>query len=214
MDLTKFGHSCVRLEKDGQVLVIDPGAFSEPGKALEGANGVLVTHEHPDHIDFDLVRGAAQLDSNLHIWAPPSVVDQLGDLGDRVSATTPETQFEAVGYKVQTFGGQHALIHPSIPMISNVGYLIDDRLFHPGDSFVVPNVEVKTLLVPIHAPWSKIAEVIDFVIAVRAENAHQIHDGLLNDIGRGMVEGHLTRIGARYRSVFRHLDTAEQLTLT
>ena len=29
MRLTKKGHACVRLEKDGQVLVIDPGGFSE-----------------------------------------------------------------------------------------------------------------------------------------------------------------------------------------
>src|SRR3712207_6911077 len=42
--VTKFTHSCLRLEGDG-VLVVDPGAFSERS-ALEGADAVLVTHEH------------------------------------------------------------------------------------------------------------------------------------------------------------------------
>ena len=213
MQLTKFAHSCVRLEKEGQVLVIDPGVFSDPSSALQGAHGVLITHEHPDHIDFDLVRAAAQLDPELHIWAPQSVVDQLTDLGDRVSASSPHSDFDAVGFHIQTFGGQHALIHASIPVITNIGYLIEGSLFHPGDSFVVPNVEVTNLLVPIHAPWSKLSEVIDFVTAVRAPNAFQIHDGLLNDIGRGMVEGQVGRVGGEYRSTFRHLDTGETLEL-
>jgi L-ascorbate metabolism protein UlaG (beta-lactamase superfamily) len=213
MDLTKFGHSCVRLEKDGQVLVIDPGAFSDPVRALDGADGVLITHEHPDHIDVDIVRAAARLHADLTIWAPNSVKAQLEDLGDRVVETRPETQYDVTGFRVDTFGGQHALIHSSIPVIVNVGYLVDESVYHPGDSFAVPNAAVEHLLAPIHAPWSKIAEVIDFVVAVRAKNVHQIHDGLLNDIGRGMVEGHVSRIGANYGSVFRHLDVGEQVDL-
>ena len=50
MLITKFTHSCVRLEKAGRVLVIDPGMWSEAG-ALLGADAVLVTHEHVDHVD-------------------------------------------------------------------------------------------------------------------------------------------------------------------
>ena len=46
MQFTKLGHACVRLVKDGGVLVIDPGGWSGDG-ALDGAHAVLVTHEHP-----------------------------------------------------------------------------------------------------------------------------------------------------------------------
>ena len=35
MRLTKLGHACVRLEKDGAALVIDPGIWSGPD-ALAG----------------------------------------------------------------------------------------------------------------------------------------------------------------------------------
>ena len=46
MRFTKLGHSCVRLEKDGAVVVIDPGGRSAAADALAGAAAVLVTHEH------------------------------------------------------------------------------------------------------------------------------------------------------------------------
>ena len=46
------------------------------------------------------------------------------------------------------FGGQHALIHPAIPMIANLGYLVDGSVYHPGDSFTVPTAPVSTLLLP------------------------------------------------------------------
>ena len=58
MRFTKLEHSCVRLEKDGAVLVIDPGTFADATAALDGATAVMVTHEHPDHLDADAIRAA------------------------------------------------------------------------------------------------------------------------------------------------------------
>ena len=55
MKMTKFTHSCVRFEQGGNVLVLDPGTFSEVEEALDGANAILVTHEHADHLDRDRV---------------------------------------------------------------------------------------------------------------------------------------------------------------
>ncbi len=48
MRITKFGHSCIRLEYDGKVVVVDPGMFTDP-EAVDGADAVVITHEHPDH---------------------------------------------------------------------------------------------------------------------------------------------------------------------
>lgn len=217
MKLTKFSHSCVRLEQDGAVLVLDPGAFSEVEEALEGATAVLVTHEHPDHIALDRVVAVLQGAPGIELWAPQAVVDAvLGALGEdtegRVHAVAGGEEFTAAGFAVRTYGGQHALIHPVIPMIANVGFVIDGSLYHPGDSLIVPDgIEVETLLVPVHAPWSKLAEVVDFVTSVRAARAFQIHDGLLNETGLGMVEGQLTRLSAPYGTEFRHLAVRESV---
>ncbi|SOD70410.1 beta-lactamase family protein [Jatrophihabitans sp. GAS493] len=213
MKFTKYTHACVRLDDGGRTLVIDPGAFSELDEALDGADAVLITHEHVDHLDLNRVLSAAEQNPHLRVWAPQSLADSFAPLQERFAVAAVGENFEAAGFAVQTFGGQHAVIHSSIPVISNVGYLIDDHLYHPGDSFAVPTVPVQTLLVPIHAPWSKVSEVIDFVIAVRAPQAFQVHDGLLNELGLGVVEGHVTRIGAEHGSSYRHLAPRETLTL-
>ena len=121
-------------------------------------------------------------------------------------------EFEAAGFSVRSFGGQHALIHPQIPVVANVGYLVDSNVYHPGDSFAIPDgVDVRTLLVPIHAPWNKVGEVVDFVIGVRAPRAFPIHDALLNQAGLGLIEAHVTRIGARYGTEYQHLSSGDSV---
>lgn len=208
MKLTKYTHSCVRLEKDGTVLVLDPGNFSEVEEALAGAHHILITHVHPDHFDEGRVLAFLKENPQTTLHAPAAVVQAvLKELPQaQAQAVEADGQLTLSGFNVKTFGGNHAVIHPLLPTIDNVGYLIDDNLFHPGDSFVVPHgIEVKTLLVPIHAPWNKIQEVIDFIIAVRAQKAYQIHDSLLAETGRNMIVGHATNFGKKYGTEFKYL---------
>ena len=235
MKLTKYTHSCVRLERDGNVLVLDPGSFSEVEEALDGAHAVLITHEHPDHLDRDRVLAQLVSNTSLMLYAPErlaadlraaAAADGSGTAGEdtgedtgedaagRIIAVEPDSTFSAAGFTVQSFGGQHALIHPLVPLVANVGYLIDGTLYHPGDSFVVPSgLTVKTLLVPIHAPWSKVGEVIDFVIACGAERAYPIHDALLNERGLNISESHVTRFGELYGTVYQHLSAGDTVQI-
>lgn len=214
MKLTKYTHACVRLEKNGRALVLDPGNFSEAAEAMAGAEAVMVTHEHGDHIDVPAVVDALLGNGGLAAYAPEGVAADLRTkaerAADRIHTVEPGSSFDAAGFAIRTFGGQHALIHTQIPVVANIGYLIDENVYHPGDSFVVPDgISVRTLLVPLHAPWSKSAEVLDFVIGVRAPRAFQIHDGLLNDTGMKIVEGHVKRLGAKYGTNYRHLAARE-----
>lgn len=210
MKLTKYSHSCIRLDKDGATLVLDPGNFSEVQQALAGADHILITHVHPDHFDAPKVLAFLAENPEVTLHGPAAVVEAvLAQLPQaKAQALTADSQLELSGFSIKTFGGNHAVIHPLLPTIDNIGYLIDHKLFHPGDSFVVPDgIEVETLLVPMHAPWNKIQEVIDFLIAVRPRQAFQIHDALLAENGRQIVLGHLVNFGKKYGSEFSYLET-------
>lgn len=214
MRMTKYTHACVRFDDGGRALVIDPGAFSECAAALDGADAALITHEHFDHVDTDALLAAARSNADLRVWAPPSVAQQLGELGGRVTAVGPDESFDAAGFSVRTFGGQHAVVYPAIGTpCANVGYLVNDTVYHPGDSFFVPPTPVPTLLVPLHAPWSKLAEVIDFAVSVRPAQAFQIHDAMLSDVGLTNAVAYVTRIAEGYGTKFGYLPPVESIEL-
>ncbi|MEU2265628.1 MBL fold metallo-hydrolase [Streptomyces olindensis] len=209
MRLTRCGHACVRLEQDGVVIVIDPGSYSDP-HALDGAHAVLVTHEHVDHFAEPVLRAAAEADPALRIWANRSVADQLAGLGGgRVTVVGDGDAIDIEGIGVEVHGELHAVVHPDLPRVTNVGFLVGDTdaatVFHPGDAFTVPARPVDTLLLPVHGPWSKTGEVIDFAREIKARSALSIHDGGLSESGNAladhMLEMCLKDVGTDYQRV-------------
>lgn len=204
MRITKFSHSCVRVEQDGSVLVIDPGAFTEPA-SVDGVDAVLITHEHRDHLDVGKLADALAKRPSAAVYAHPEVAKQLTELSTVVHEVLPGDAFTAAGQQVRTFGGLHAVIHPELPRVPNLAFLIEGSgsagsVYHPGDSFDVPtDAEVDTLFVPVSGPWLKVAEAVEFVRQVAPRRAFALHDGLLNEAGHGLVTGLMQRmVGAPY----------------
>jgi L-ascorbate metabolism protein UlaG (beta-lactamase superfamily) len=189
MRITKFGHACVRIEHDDQVVVLDPGGFTGR-EAIDGATAVLITHEHPDHLDVGHLRA---VDAPIYAIdaVRAAIAEADGDVAERVQVVAPGEQFDA-GLPVSAVGELHAVIHEDIPRVHNSGYLLDvggTHVFHPGDALTAPDDgdAVDVLLLPVHAPWSKISEVIDFARRVGARRSYAVHDALLNDTGHAIV---------------------------
>jgi L-ascorbate metabolism protein UlaG (beta-lactamase superfamily) len=212
MELIKHGHACVVLCEDERRLVIDPGVLTE-SSALDGASAVLITHEHPDHFAPDLLRAALDADPALEVWTNGSVAGRLEGLVGRLHVVGDGDAETIAGFDVHVHGELHAEIHPEIPRIANIGFLVDGGVFHPGDALTVPDEPVSTLLLPLHAPWSRTADLIDYVRAVHADQAYAVHDGLLNDAGLGIVGGLLGERGPGTPTPFSRLAPGDSVEL-
>lgn len=196
MQLTRLGHAAVRLTDPEGVLVIDPGSFSGPD-VLEGADVVLVTHVHGDHVDVDRLTAALGADPHLVVHGPAPVADALVAAGaprDRVRTVVPGQVLTVLDHEVQVLGGLHEVIHPDMPRAVNVSYLVDRAVLHPGDAFVDPGegTAVDVLLAPVSGPWLRLRELVDWVRAVRPRVVVPTHDALLSPAGRALV---LDRLG-------------------
>lgn len=204
MRLTKYTHSCVRLEKDGKVLLVDPGNFAEDA-AFEGVDAILVTHEHPDHLDVERVK-----DLDAPIWTNAGAAAQLAELGDRVSIVADGNTFEAAGFAIRAYGKDHAIILPElgVPCV-NVGYLIEDAVYHPGDSFTQPDRKTHTNLVPISGPWFSLPPAVEYARAVQAEQTIGIHEAPLSPIGHAQLKRFLDGQGDRPFTLVTPGDSVE-----
>ena len=173
----------------------------------------LITHEHVEHFSESRVRAALTDNPSLEVWSVPPVVEALSDWGGRVHAVTGGERFLAAGVSVQAYGQQHAVVHPDVPAIDNTGFLIADRVFHPGDALTVPDVPVETLLVPVHAPWLRVADAIDWVRAIAPGRAVAMHDCGLSRIGRAVVDGLLGQHGPGIGACDVRVRDGERLVL-
>jgi L-ascorbate metabolism protein UlaG (beta-lactamase superfamily) len=212
MQLTKLGHACVRLEKDGGRLVIDPGIWSGPD-ALAGAQAVLVTHEHVDHLDADPLRAALTADAGLELWANASVTTQFADFGGRVHEVSHGDVFTAAGFDVHVYGADHAEVLPSVPIIANTGFAVDATVFHPGDSFTIPEDKIPTLLLPVSAPWLKVSEMAAYLHEVAPERGFAIHDAILSAQGIGLISNLLKMISGQEHEPILRLEPGTTVDL-
>ncbi len=178
MQITHFGHSCVLLDTGSARLLIDPGTFSTGFETVSRLDAVLVTHQHPDHIDRDRLRTLLSINQQARLVVDAGTGDQLASLPHEIAK--PGMTLQIAGATVQVLGGEHAVIHPEIPTVDNNAYLVDGTHLHPGDAFTPPPEPVDVLFLPTAAPWQKLSETIDYLRLVAPRTAMPVHEAILS----------------------------------
>ena len=192
MRITKYGHSCLHISEGSASILIDPGAFSQGFETLSGLTAVLVTHQHPDHLDPKRLPLLLRGNPGATLCADAGSVDLLAKEGITATPVASGDRLD-VGIGVEVFAGDHAVIHRDIPVIPNACYLVGGRLLHPGDSLTVLDRPVEILALPTSAPWMAVKEAVDYFRAVDPKAAIPIHDKLMAN--PAMVYGLLQRLG-------------------
>jgi L-ascorbate metabolism protein UlaG (beta-lactamase superfamily) len=201
MELTHFGHSCLLAIFMGDsgastTVLFDPGNFSHGFEGITGLSAILITHQHPDHADTERLPALIDANPQAALYADPQTAAQLGG---RWNAVHVGDEFSVGHLRVRGVGGRHAVIHPEIPVIDNISYLVGDgshpaRLMHPGDALYAPGEPVDVLAAPAAAPWMKISEAVDYLRAVAPTHAVPIHQGIIDASARGIYYGRLTEL--------------------
>lgn len=182
MRLTKLEHAALVVEESGERLFIDPGKFTTPITEAQGAVAVVVTHLHDDHWTPAQLTRILEQSPDARILGPAGVVAAAE--GFAVEQVSPGDRVEVGPFRLRFFGGRHAVIHPSIPVIDNVGVLVNDVLYYGGDSFDAPDgIAVEVLAAPAGAPWMKISEAMDYVERVAPRRAFGTHEMVLSRAG-------------------------------
>jgi L-ascorbate metabolism protein UlaG (beta-lactamase superfamily) len=206
--ITKYEHATLLLTVGDENLVVDPGVFLTPPD-FSNVVAIVITHEHGDHWTPEQLRRILDKNPDARIIGPQGVADAAD--GFEVEVVEPGDVVEAGEFKLEFFGGEHAVIHSSIPVIENVGVLVNDELYYPGDSYTEPGVEVGTLAAPVGAPWLKIGEAMDFVLAVKPKRAFFAHDMTLSVAGKNMHVERLTWATEQNGGTFSALQPGETL---
>lgn len=178
MKITKLGHCCLLIETKGKRILTDPGSYTiEAHSKIENIDYILFTHEHQDHYHIESLKVILEKNPQVVIYSNNSVSELL-DKEDIKHTQVNHNDYVSLGeITVVGIGEKHAQMHSTIPLSSNLGYFIDDRLWYPGDAFTNPERSVEILALPVSGPWMKLSEAIDYALLLKPKKVFPVHDG-------------------------------------
>ncbi len=189
MKIKKLGHCCLLIQTKGKTILTDPGVYSDSQNSLTGIDVVLITHEHPDHLHTDSVKQIVANNPGVRIFTNSSVGKKLDEIGVAYSVLEGNATELVEGILLEAFDAQHEEIFEDFALVQNTGYMIDDKLFYPGDAFHNPNKTVDVLALPVAGPWCSINRATHYAIDIKPRVAFPVHDALLDP----------TRIGGHHK---------------
>lgn len=183
MQITHYGHSCVGIEKDGTAILLDPGKFAFEEKqsspeSLTGFSAILLTHEHIDHTDPEILKVLVQINPACTIYTNASIQKLLLEVGLQSMVLLPMETVKVGSLTVNGVEAPHGSL--PVPVPESIAFLVDDVVFHPGDS-IHPHptlTGVKVLLAPACAPWMNANQAIEFVERIKPDIVMPIHTAL------------------------------------
>ncbi len=169
MRITRFTQSCLLIEEGGSRIVIDPSG-EEVSNDFGKLDAILYTHEHGDHFDPQLTKKF--MEQGIPVYANASTSKLIEG---RPNVVQDGQEFKAGNFQIKVIELPHCPMPNGSAGPENVGYLINQKLFHPGDGKDLTGLQVDYLAVPITGPDVSMRDAFDFLRQVKAKVGIPIH---------------------------------------
>lgn len=153
MKITKYPQSNFLIEENGKKILIDPGNFTFEKYSVDDfptLDGVLITHQHPDHLDKKAVKALRGL--GIPVYGNSDVASVLGENSVEMSVVESNKEFQAAGFTIKPLDLPHCKMLDGSPGPPNTGFVINGTFFHPGDGIELARLKVENAAIPIAGP--------------------------------------------------------------
>jgi L-ascorbate metabolism protein UlaG (beta-lactamase superfamily) len=184
--ISKYIHSCLLFEHEGEKLLFDPGNYSfiegrVTPETFRDVSTVVITHSHPDHLALEPLKQILAL-SDADVVTNGEVAAILQ--GEGIDATTiEEGTLTAGAYTLRAIPTPHeAILADTVPR--HMAFLVNDRVLNCADSFadpLLPYAGVEVLIMPVMAPFLTEVGAAAFARRMRPRQVIPVHDGYAKD---------------------------------
>jgi L-ascorbate metabolism protein UlaG (beta-lactamase superfamily) len=218
MRIAKFIHSCLLVENGGERILFDPGTFTFTGNAVtietfDGIAAVVITHRHADHVDQAAVKSIVARNRKAVVLANADVRELLS--GAVHVDVFEEGTRRVGGTTLRAIRAEHAALLNATPP-ANVGYVVEETLLHPGDSFARSLDAcrgIPLLALPVTAPWTSELGAAEFAERLAPKTIVPIHDGYVKEpfakLRHDNYAKHFAKTGVSFRSLLAPGDAIE-----
>ncbi len=169
MKITRFVQSCLLIEEQNTRILIDASS-EEKDRAFGKLDAVLYTHEHADHFDPELA--AKFIADGVPVYANASTAKQIKGKVNEIK----DGQVIKIGdFDIKVIELPHCPMPNGSYGPQNTGYLVNRKLFDPGDGKELVGLKVDNLVVPITGPDISMRDAFDFLRQVEAKVGIPVH---------------------------------------
>lgn len=205
MKISKHIHSCLLVESEGKVVLVDPGNYSYDSKAfdvqsLSSLDAIAITHEHMDHVYMPFLQEVLAKFPNTPIYTNSSVKKLLEK--ENIQNITTEgndfISFQQVPHEKIWFGNP----------VENVMITLFKKFATVGDSHTFTE-SPDILALPVTAPWGSTTAAVEVALKVKPKVIIPIHDFMWKDDVRMGMYQRLKEFFGQHGIDFKAVETGD-----
>ena len=187
------------IESGGAKIMVDPGRFTSGQFGVGGLDAILITNNGPDHFDEETIKDVLNKNEGVRVITNNEVARELSNIFVDAEILSDGARVKIKNLEIEAEDHAHETLYEGVFTPHNTGYHIGEALYIPGGSLEQTRRPVRTLALPIGAPWQNVSSTLAYIKTVRPMKVFPIHDGLVNThVWHDIATNVLSKMGVTY----------------